>query len=200
MRSASYESSLLSGRVLPRRGLQPQQSLMFRRSRNPQPPRLQLSENCVARPLCPLHHKRFLKNLTYIYDVVNDLWRQYLRAAPEALPAEALPAAALPAAALPAYHQIIGLELGDVSVDGCLTKAPCGGDRAGPFPAGRRKGGLKCSVASDGRGIPLGIASAGANRYDSPLLAPTLAAAERQLDGILPMSGRATWTAATTAP
>ena len=31
---------------------------------------------------------------------------------------------ALHAAALRAYDQIIGLELGDVAVDGCLTKAP----------------------------------------------------------------------------
>ena len=92
----------------------------------------------------------------------------------------------LHAAALRAYDQMIGLELADVAVDGCMTKAPCGGDRAGPSPAGRRKGGLKRSVASDGYGIPLGIASAGANRHDSPLLAPTLEAAGRQLDGILP--------------
>ena len=34
--------------------------------------------------------------------------------------------------------------------------------------------------------MPLGIASAGANRHDSPLLAPTLQAASRQLDHILP--------------
>src|SRR5262249_38259985 len=33
---------------------------------------------------------------------------------------------------------------------------------------------------------PLGITSAGANRHDSPLLAPTLAAASQQLDQILP--------------
>jgi hypothetical protein len=36
-------------------------------------------------------------------------------------------AGALHAAALRAYDQIIGLELGDVAVDGCLAKAPCGG-------------------------------------------------------------------------
>ena len=93
---------------------------------------------------------------------------------------------ALHAAALRAYDQIIGLELDDVAVDGCLTKAPCGGERAGPSPVDRRKGGLKRSVASDGYGIPLGIASAGASRHDSPLLAPALQAAGRQLDGILP--------------
>jgi hypothetical protein len=50
----------------------------------------------------------------------------------------------------------------------------------------RRKGGLKRSVATDGRGIPLGVVSAPGNRHDSPLLAPTLEAAERQLDEILP--------------
>ena len=96
------------------------------------------------------------------------------------------PAEALHALALRAYDQIIGLELCDVAVDGCLTKAPCGGDRAGPSPVDRRKGGLKRSVATEGYGIPLGIASAGANRHDSPLLAPTLKAASQQLDGILP--------------
>ena len=50
----------------------------------------------------------------------------------------------------------------------------------------RRKGGLKRSVATENYGIPLGIASAGANRHDSPLLAPTLQAAANQLDGKLP--------------
>ena len=95
-------------------------------------------------------------------------------------------AEALHAAALHAYDQVIGLELGDVAVDGCLTKAPSGGERAGASPVDRRKGGLRRSLASDGYGIPLGVASAGANRHDSPLLAPTLQAASRQLDHILP--------------
>jgi DDE family transposase len=90
------------------------------------------------------------------------------------------------ALALRAYDQMIGLELGDVAVDGCITKAPCGGERAGPSPVDRRKGGLKRSVATEHYGIPLGIASAGANRHDSPLLAPTLRAAANQLDGVLP--------------
>ena len=90
------------------------------------------------------------------------------------------------ALALAAYDQVIGLELGDVAVDGCITKAPCGGDCAGPSPVDRRKGGLKRSVATEDYGIPLGVAAAGANRHDSPLLAPTLQAAHRQLDGVLP--------------
>jgi hypothetical protein len=61
-------------------------------------------------------------------------------------------------------HLIIGLELNDLSVDGCMTKAPRGGDKAGPSPVDRRKGGLKRSTATDGYGIPLAIASAGAHR------------------------------------
>lgn len=95
-------------------------------------------------------------------------------------------AGALHAAALRAYDQVIGLELGDIAVDGCMTKAPCGGERAGPSPVDRRKGGLKRSVATEGYGVPLGIASAGANRHDSPLLAPTLEAASQQLNATLP--------------
>jgi transposase len=89
------------------------------------------------------------------------------------------------AIALAAYDLIIGLELEDLSVDGCITKAPCGGDKAGPSPVDRRKGGLKRSVATEAGGIPLGIVSASANRHDSPLLAPTLAAAQTQV-GPLP--------------
>ena len=90
------------------------------------------------------------------------------------------------ALALRAYDQMIGLELADVAVDGCITKAPCGGECAGPSPVDRRKRGLKRSVATEDYGIPLGIACAGANRHDSPLLAPTLQAAANQLGGVLP--------------
>lgn len=80
------------------------------------------------------------------------------------------------ALALGAYDQMIGLELDDVPVDGCITKAPCGGERSGPSPVDRRKGGLKRSTATDGGGIPLAMVSAGANRHDSVLLRPTLTA------------------------
>jgi hypothetical protein len=90
------------------------------------------------------------------------------------------------ALALRAYHQMIGLELGDVAVDGCITKAPGGGEHASPSPVDRRKGGPKRPVATEDYGIPLGIAAAGANRHDSPLLAPTLQAAAGQLGGVLP--------------
>jgi hypothetical protein len=36
----------------------------------------------------------------------------------------------LNAGALAAYDQVIGLHASDVAVDGCLTRAPCAGDRA----------------------------------------------------------------------
>jgi transposase len=87
--------------------------------------------------------------------------------------------------ALAAYDKIVGLELGDLATDGCITKAPCGGDKAGPSPVDRRKGGLKRSATTDAKGIPLGIVSAGANRHDSPLLAPTIENTKQQV-GPLP--------------
>jgi Transposase DDE domain len=72
------------------------------------------------------------------------------------------------------YDRIVGLALRDIAVDGCITKAPGGGDCAGPSPVDRRKQGMKRSLMVEGRGIPLGRVLAPANRHDSPLLAPTL--------------------------
>ena len=43
-------------------------------------------------------------------------------------------------AALDAYDQMIGLDLTDLAVDGCTTKAPCGGEGAGRSPVDRGKG------------------------------------------------------------
>ena len=39
--------------------------------------------------------------------------------------------------ALGAYDRMIGLELADIAVDGCITKAPCGGEVAGRSPVDR---------------------------------------------------------------
>lgn len=89
------------------------------------------------------------------------------------------------ALALQAYNRMIGLELSELSADGCITKAPCGGEMAGRSPVDRGKQGLKRSVASEARGVPLGLVSAGANRHDSPLLVPTLESAKAQV-GPLP--------------
>ncbi|MCX4776139.1 IS5 family transposase [Streptomyces sp. NBC_01264] len=89
------------------------------------------------------------------------------------------------ALALEAHDRMIGLGLGEISVDGCITKAPSGGEKAGRSPVDRGKQGLKRSVASDACGVPIGIVSAGANRHDSPLLGPTLEAAKAQV-GAMP--------------
>jgi transposase len=87
--------------------------------------------------------------------------------------------------ALAGYDQMIGLDLSDLSVDGCHTKAPCRGDKAGPSPVDRAKQGLKRSTMVDGGGIPLGLAAAGANRHDSKLLEPTIQAAKQQVGALL---------------
>jgi transposase len=76
--------------------------------------------------------------------------------------------------AVGAYDRLVGLALDDIAVDGCITKAPGGGDCAGRSPVDRGKQGMKRSSMVDGYGIPLGRVLAGANRHDSPLLGATL--------------------------
>lgn len=76
--------------------------------------------------------------------------------------------------ALNAYDWTIGLGLYDVTVDGCVTKAPCGGEKAGRSPVDRGKQGIKRSTVVDAEGIPLGTVAASANLHDSPLLGETL--------------------------
>jgi transposase len=75
---------------------------------------------------------------------------------------------------LAAYDQLFGLELEQLAVDSCTTKAPCGGQTAGPSPVDRRKQGLKRSVAVEAAGIPLATLPAPANQRDDGLLAATL--------------------------
>ena len=77
--------------------------------------------------------------------------------------------------ALAAFDQMIGLHLDDLSVDGSITKSPCGGEVSGRSPVDRGKQGTKRSVACDGDGIPLHLIAARANDHDAPLLEPTLA-------------------------
>jgi transposase len=77
-------------------------------------------------------------------------------------------------AVLGAYQRLLGLELENLAVDGCITKAPCGGQVAGPSPVDRRKQGLNRSIITDAGGIPLGAVPAAANRRDDGLLAATL--------------------------
>jgi transposase len=53
---------------------------------------------------------------------------------------------------LDAYDWMIGLDLSDVAVDCCITKAPCGGQKAGKSPVDRGKGGIKRSMVVDAKG------------------------------------------------
>jgi transposase len=76
--------------------------------------------------------------------------------------------------ALAAYDRLFGLDLEHLAVDGCITKAPCGGEVAGRSPVDRGKQGLKRSVAVEARGVPLGAVAAPANRRDDSLLPTTL--------------------------
>ena len=63
--------------------------------------------------------------------------------------------------------RIAGLVLEDLAVDGCIAKAPGGGQCAGRSPAGRGKLGMKRSLMVEGKGIPPGRVLAAANRHDS---------------------------------
>ena len=75
---------------------------------------------------------------------------------------------------LDSYDWMIGLDLSDVAVDCCITKAPRGGQKAGRSPVDRGKQGIKRSMVVDANGIPLGAIAAPANRHDSSLLDETL--------------------------
>jgi hypothetical protein len=68
--------------------------------------------------------------------------------------------------------RLIGLGLAELAVDGCITKAPCGGETAGRSPVDPGKQGLKRSTRTDANGIPLRMVSTGAHRRDAPLLGP----------------------------
>jgi len=66
--------------------------------------------------------------------------------------------------ALVAFDQMIGLDLDDFSVDGSITKSPCGGEVSGRSPVDRGTQGTKRSVACDGDGIGLHLVAASVGR------------------------------------
>ena len=57
-----------------------------------------------------------------------------------------------------------------------MGKAPRGGGKTGPNPTDRGKRGVKRSLLTDGRGVPLGAVIDGANRNDHKLMRQTLEA------------------------
>ena len=84
---------------------------------------------------------------------------------------------ALVSEALCAYDRIVGLDLSEACVDGSIHKAPCGGDGTGKSPVDRGKSGWKWSLLTDRNGIPVSWVADAANRNDSTLFEPTVAAA-----------------------
>ena len=88
--------------------------------------------------------------------------------------AEAGVATTLQTLVLDQYDRMIGIDLDDIAVDGCITKAPGGAEHAGRSPVNRGKLGLTRSLLTGATGVPLHLVAVGANRHDGPLLEPTL--------------------------
>ena len=84
------------------------------------------------------------------------------------------------AAGLAEFDEVVGIDWAWLSVDGAMTKAPFGvaataeAEGIGRNPTDRGKHGTKRSILSEGHGLPLAVALAGANRTDMKLLARTL--------------------------
>src|SRR5215207_8932335 len=89
-----------------------------------------------------------------------------------------------------AYDALRGIDWTWLALDGAMGKAPLGGGETGRNPTDRGKRGVKRSLLTDGRGVPLGAAIDGANRNDHKLMRQTLAGRSGTLDR--PASGRST--------
>jgi hypothetical protein len=70
---------------------------------------------------------------------------------------------------LDAYDRMIGLDVSEVAVDCCITKAPCGGEKAGRSPVDRGKRGISSAPwSSTPTAIPLGAIAAPAKAATTP--------------------------------
>lgn len=72
------------------------------------------------------------------------------------------------------FDELCGIDWAWLSMDGAMTKAPLGGEKTGPNPTDRGKSGVKRSLLTEGQGVPIGVAIAGANRHDMKLARPTI--------------------------
>lgn len=88
---------------------------------------------------------------------------------------------------LRAYDKMFGIDFSNISIDGCITKAPNGGELAGRSPVDRGKGGVKRHLMMAGN-IPLHTVLTAANVNDSTLLADSLDGLEPFAD-LLPEPG-----------
>ncbi|MEF2508077.1 IS5 family transposase [Vibrio mimicus] len=71
-----------------------------------------------------------------------------------------------------------GVDWSSVSLDGCQTKAPLAGKKTGKNPTDRAKQGVKRSLLTDAKGLPLAVIADGANVHDIKLVKHTLDALE----------------------
>ena len=72
------------------------------------------------------------------------------------------------------YEALQGIDWEWLAMDGAMTKAPLGGKKVGKNPTDRGKIGTKRSLLTDGSGVPIGLAVAGANRNDCKLVRATI--------------------------
>jgi transposase len=72
------------------------------------------------------------------------------------------------------YHQLIGVDMGDVAIDGSVQLAPGGGPDTNNSPGSKGRKTMKFHIGVDANGIGLGglVVTGSANDY--PLLQPTL--------------------------
>jgi transposase len=75
-----------------------------------------------------------------------------------------------------AYDAVNGIEWTWLALDGAMGKAPLGGAKTGRNPTDRGKRGVKRSMLTDGRGVPLAAVIDGANRNDHKLMRQTIEA------------------------
>jgi putative transposase len=73
-----------------------------------------------------------------------------------------------------AWDEFKGIDWSWLSMDGCITKAPLGGEKTGKNPTDRAKRGVKRSLLVEGQGLPVGLAVEGANRNDMKMVEATL--------------------------
>jgi hypothetical protein len=75
---------------------------------------------------------------------------------------------------LATYHELIGVEMADVAIDGSVQLAPGGGPDTNNSPGSKGRKTMKWSIGVDANGIGLGgiVVTGSANDY--PLLQPTL--------------------------
>ncbi len=72
------------------------------------------------------------------------------------------------------FDELCGLDWEWLSMDGAMTKAPLGGEKTGPNPTDRGKGGVKRSLLTEGHGVPIGVVIEGAQRHDMKLVRATI--------------------------